>query len=87
MIPGIAGAGVLLSPGCSVVMVFLLVLLGYSVSSDTAGDVGSGVVGLAGLVSPKVRSMAFPNSDTVMSLSVRSISPSLSCRNAVLSCG
>jgi len=35
-------------------MVFLLVLFGYSVSSDTAGDVGSGVVGLAGLVSPKV---------------------------------
>ena len=54
MIPGIAGAGVLLSPGCSVVMVFLRVLFGYSVSSDTAGDVGSGVVGLAGLVSPKV---------------------------------
>ena len=54
MISGIAGAGVLLSPGCSVVMVFLRVLFGYSVSSDIAGDVGSGVVGLAGLVSPRV---------------------------------
>ena len=54
MIPGIAGVVVLLSPGCFVVMVFLRVLLGYSVSSDNAGDVGSGVVGLAGLVSPKV---------------------------------
>ena len=54
MSPGIAGAGVLLSPGCSVVMVFLRVLFGYSVSSDTVGDAGSGVVGLAGLVSPKV---------------------------------
>ena len=68
-------------------MVFLRVPLGYSVSSDTAGDVCSGVVGLAGLDSPNVWSRAFPNSDTVMSLSVRSMSPSLSCRNAVLYCG
>ena len=65
-------------------MVFLRVPLGYSVSSDTAGDVGSGVVGLAGLNSPNVWSRAFSSSDTVMSLSVRSMSPSLSCRNAVL---
>ena len=28
--------------------------LGYSVSSDAAGDVGSGVVGLDGLVSHKI---------------------------------
>ena len=56
MISGIAGAGsvVLLSPIWCVVMVFLRVPLGYSVSSDTTGDVGSGVVVLAGLVSPKV---------------------------------
>ena len=68
-------------------MVFLRVPLGYSVSSDTAGGVGSGVVGLAGLDSPKVCSRALPSSDTLMSFSVRSMSPSLSCRNAVLSCG
>ena len=54
MIPGIGGADVLLSPGCSVVMVFLRVPLGYSVSSEAVGDAGSGVVGLAGLDSPKV---------------------------------
>ena len=68
-------------------MVFLRVTLGYSVSSDTVGDVSSGVVGLVGRVSPKVWSRAFPSSDTVMSLSVRSMSPSLSCCNAVLFCG
>ena len=68
-------------------MVFLCVLLGYSVSSDTAGDAGSGVVGLADLDSPKVWSRAFPSSDTVISLSVRSMSPSLSCCNAVFFCG
>ena len=68
-------------------MVFLRVPLGYSVSSEAVGDAGSGVVGLAGLDSPKVCSRAFPSSDTVMSLSVRSMSPSLSCRNAVLSGG
>ena len=56
-------------------------------SSDTAGDVGSGVVGLAGLDFPNVWSRAFPSSDTVMSLSVRSMSSSLSCRNAILSYG
>ena len=65
-------------------MVFLRVLLGFSLSSETAGDIGSGVVGLAGLDSPNVWSRAFPGSDTVMSLSVRSMSPSLSCCNAVL---
>ena len=68
-------------------MVFVRVLLGYSVSSDTTGDVGSGIVELAGLDSPNVWSRAFPSSDTVMSFSVRSMSPSLSCRNAVLFCG
>ena len=76
----------LASPPCCV-MVFLRVPLGYSVSSDTAGEVGSGVVGLAGLDSPNVCSRASPNSDTVMSLSVRSISPSLSCCKAVLTSG
>ena len=64
-------------------MVFLRVPLGYSVSSDIAGDAGSGVVGLAGLDSPKVCSRTFPSSDTVMLLSVRSMSALLSCRNAV----
>ena len=56
VIPGIAGAvaDVLSSPVWCVVMVFLRVPLGYSVSSDAAGDAGSGVVGLAGLDSPKV---------------------------------
>ena len=68
-------------------MVFLLVPLGYSVSSDAAGDAGSGVVGLAGPDSPRVCSRVFPSSDTVMLLSVRSMCPSLSCRNAVLSYG
>ena len=42
-------------------MVFLRVLLGYSVSFDTAGDIGLGVVGLAGLDSPNVWSRAFPS--------------------------
>ena len=68
-------------------MVFLRVPLGYSVSSDAAGDVGSDVVGLAGLDSPKVWSKAFCSSDTVISLSVRSVSPSFSGCNAVLSYG
>ena len=57
----------------SVVMVFLRVPLRYYVSSDIAGDLGSGVVGLVGLDSPDVWSRAFASSDTVMSLSVRSI--------------
>ena len=73
----------LASPPCCVI-VFLRVPPGYSVSSDTAGELGSGVVGLAGLDSPNVWSRAFPSSDTVMSLSVRSMSPSLSFPNAVL---
>ena len=67
-------------------MVFLRVLLVYSVSSDTASDVGSGIVGLAGLDSPKVWSMVFPSSDTVMSLSVRLMSPSLSRCKSVMNC-
>ena len=76
----------LASPPCCV-MVFLRVPLGYSVSSVPAGEVGSGVVGLAGLGSPNVCSRVSPNSDTVMSLSVRSMSPSLSCCKAVLTSG
>ena len=83
---GIAGVVVLASPPCCVI-VFLRVPLGYSVSSDIAGELGSGVVGLAGLDSPKVCSRASPSSDTVMSLSVRSMSPSLSRCNAVLTYG
>ena len=66
---------------------FLCVPLGYSVSSDIAGDAGSGVVGLASLDSPNDCSRAFPSSDTLMSLSVRSMSPSLSCCNAVFVLG
>ena len=73
-------------PPCCVI-VFLRVPLGYSVSSDIAGELGSGVVGLAGLDSPKVRSRASPSSATVMSLSVRSMSPSLSRCSAVLTYG
>ena len=76
----------LASPPCCVI-VFLRVPLGYSVSSDTAGELGSGVVGITGLDSPKVCSRAFPSSATVMSLSVRSMSPSVSRCNAVLNYG
>ena len=73
------GASVLLSlPVWSVSCTnigFLRILLEYSVSSEIAGDIGSGVVGLAGLVSPKISSRTFPSYNTVNLLSVRSRSP------------
>ena len=55
---------------------FLRVPLGYSVSSDAAGEIGSGVVRLASLDSPKICSRASPLSDTVMTSLVRYMSPS-----------
>ena len=64
------------------VMVFLLVIVGDAVSSDAVGDVGSGVSGLA---APDGPSSASPSSETVMLLSVRSISSSLSRGRSVLS--
>ena len=66
-------------------MVFLLVWAGDAVSSDPAGDGGSGVSGLVALAGSCVWSSASPRSDTLISLSVRSISPSLSRGAAVLS--
>ena len=65
-------------------MVFLLVWAGEAVSSDPAGDGGSGVSGLGALTGSCVWSRASPKSDTLISLSVRSISPSLSHGAAVL---
>ena len=65
-------------------MVFLLVWAGEAVSSDPAGDGGSGVSGLGGLAGSCVWSRASPRSDTLISLSVRSISPSLSRGAAVV---
>ena len=65
-------------------MVFLLVWAGDAVSSDSAGDSGSGVSGLGALAGPCVWSSASPKSDTLISLSVRSISPSLPRGAAVL---
>ena len=55
-------------------MVFRLVILAGSVSSDTAGDVGSGVRGLAAPDSGKEYSCASPNVSMLISPSVRSIS-------------
>ena len=65
-------------------MVFLLVWAGETVSSDPAGDGGSGVSRLGTLAGSCVWSSASPKSDTLISLSVRSISPSLSRGAAVL---
>ena len=53
-------------------------------SSDPAGYGGSGVSGLEALTGSCLRSSASPRSDTLISLSVRSISPSLSRGAAVL---
>ena len=53
-------------------------------SSDPAGDGDSVVSGLGDLAGSCVWSSASPRSDTLISLSVRSISPSLSCGAAVL---
>ena len=55
-------------------MVFRLVIVAGSVSSDMAGDVGSGVPGLVALDSCKESSSASPNVSMVISPSVRSIS-------------
>ena len=63
---------------------FLLVWAGEAVSSDPAGDGGSGVSGLGALAGSCVWSSASPRSDTLILLSVRSISPSLSRGVAVL---
>ena len=65
-------------------MVVLLVWAGEAVSSDPAGNGGSGVSGLGALAGSCVWLSASPKSDTLISLSVRSISPSLSCGAAVL---
>ena len=65
-------------------MVFLLVWAGEAVSSEPGGDGGSGVSGLGALAGSCVCSSASPRSDRLMSLSVRSISPSLSRGAAVL---
>ena len=53
---------------------FRLVIVAGSVSSDMAGDVGSGVSGLAALDSCKESSSASPNVLMLISPSVRSIS-------------
>ena len=55
-------------------MVFLLVIVAGSVSSDTAGDVGSGVPGLAAPDLCKESSSAFHNVSMLISPSVRSMS-------------
>ena len=65
-------------------MVFVLVWAGDAVSSDPAGDSSSGVSGLGALTGSCVWSSASPKSDTLISLSVRSISASLSRGAAVL---
>ena len=55
-------------------MVFRLVIVAGSVSSDTAGDVGCGVPGLAAPDSCKESSTASPKMSMLISPSVRSIS-------------
>ena len=55
-------------------MVFRLVIVAGSVSSDGAGDAGSGVFGLAGPDSCRESSSASPNVSMLISPSVRSIS-------------
>ena len=65
-------------------MVFLLVWAGDAVSSDPAGDGSSAVSGLGALAGSCVWSIASPRSDTLISLSVRSISPSQPRGAAVL---
>ena len=63
---------------------FLVVWAGEVVSSEPAGDGGSGDSGLGAPAGSCVWSSASPRSDTLISLSVRSISPSLSRGAAVL---
>ena len=55
-------------------MVFRLVMVAGSVSSDTAGDVGSGLSVLEAPDSCKESSSAFPNASMLISFSVRSMS-------------
>ena len=55
-------------------MVFRLMIVAGCVSSDTAGDVGSGVPGLAAPDSCKESWIASPNVSMLISPSVRSIS-------------
>ena len=55
-------------------MMFRLVIVASSVSSDTSGDVGSGVPGLAAPDSRRESSSASPNVLMLISPSVRSIS-------------
>ena len=55
-------------------MVFRLVIVAGSVSSDTAGNVDSDVPGLAAPDSSKESSSASPNVSMLISPSVRSIS-------------
>ena len=55
-------------------MVFRLVIVTGSVSSDTGGDVGSGVPGLGTPDWCKASSSASPNVSLLISPSVRSIS-------------
>ena len=75
---------VLLAPSRRLI-VFVLVFIGDAVSSVAAGEGGSGVSGLGVLVDLSACSRASPSPDTLRSLSVRSISPSLSLGRAVLS--
>ena len=55
-------------------MVFRLVIVAGSLSSDTAGEAGSGVFGLAATDSFSESSSASPNVSMLISPSVRSIS-------------
>ena len=55
-------------------MVFRLVIVAGSVASDTAGDLGSGVPGLAAPDSCRESSSASPNMSMLISPSVRSMS-------------
>jgi hypothetical protein len=73
----IAGAGAArcaCGAGGAVDIVFLLVCVGDSVSSDPAGDLGSGVSGLAALDSPSASCSESSKRDKSISPSVRSIS-------------
>jgi len=66
-------------------MVFLLVATGDTVSSVLVGAGGSGVSGLDALDSFSVCLRGSPSSATLISLSIRSMSPLLSCALTVLS--
>ena len=72
--PGLAGGG-LAGPPC-VFTVFLVFCAGGALSSESTGDGGSEVLGLGALDGSWLSSS--PNSHSLMSFSVRSISSSLS---------